>query len=184
MLPSAELKKLKTKLVKMFNVKHYETKGEIQHLEIINTNLKQKIADKEEAVTDPANESISGEIMALITKLKAELADNEYQVGLLSSQHENDLDEFLTFAFDFLGNKCKRFFGLSGSDMKWCEQLVFTGKIYVDAEKNVYTHDISPIFRGETNKKDAKASLKSNLLHIYRTYLNSLNGLSKSPKQG
>lgn len=165
-LPNAELKKLKTKLVKMFNAKHHETKGEIQRLETVNANLKQKIADKVEAVTDPANESIRGEIMALITKLKAELADNEYQVGLLGSQHENDLDEFLTFAFDFLGNKGKRFFELSGSDMKWCKQLVFTGKIYVDAEKNVYTHDISPIFRGETNKKDAKASLKSNVVRV------------------
>jgi hypothetical protein len=67
-LPSAELKKLKTKLVKMFNVKHYETKGEIQRLEIINTNLKQKIADKEEAVTDPAMRALGAKLWLLLPR--------------------------------------------------------------------------------------------------------------------
>ena len=57
--------------------------------------------------------------------------------------------------------------------MKRCKQLLFTGKIYVDAEKNVYTNEISSIFRGEKNKRDALASQKSNLVRVTGLYLPS-----------
>ena len=97
-------------------------------------------------------------------KLKVELADNEEKILSLSEQHETDLDEFMTFAFDFLSNKGSRFFELTAEDMKRCKQLVFTGKIYVDENKNVYTNDVSAIFSGQTSKKDAEASSKSLLV--------------------
>ena len=45
--------------------------------------------------------------------------------------------------------------------MKRFKQLVFIGKIYVNENKNAYTNDISAIFNGQTNKKDAEASQKS-----------------------
>lgn len=91
--------------------------------------------------------------MASIEKLKAEFAENEDKIAVLSEQHETDLAEFLDFSFNFLSNKGGRFFELSGEDMKRCKQLLFTGKIYVDENKNVYTHNISSIFRGQSNKK-------------------------------
>ena len=49
-------------------------------------------------------------------------------------------------------------------DMKRCKQLVFTGKIYVDKNKNVYTNDISAIFSGREIEKDTEVSLKSNVV--------------------
>ena len=48
--------------------------------------------------------------------------------------------------------------------MKKCKQLVFTGKIYVDENKNVYTNDISAIFSGREIEKDTEVSLKSNVV--------------------
>jgi len=56
--------------------------------------------------------------------------------------------------------------------MKRCKQLVFPAQIYVDADKNVYTNEISAIFRGGTNKKDTVVSSKSNVVRSYRIYLN------------
>lgn len=147
-LPNSELKKLKSKLVATFNAKHHETRGEIARLEAVNNNIEQSISNKVEAVTDPSNAYIREDIQRLIQKLKSELTDNIEKIALLSEQHETDLGEFLDFAFSFLDNKGRRFFELSGEDMKRCKQLVFTGKIYVDENKNVYTHDISSIFRG------------------------------------
>jgi hypothetical protein len=91
-------------------------------------------------------------------------ADNEDKIVLLSEQREADLAEFLDFSFGFLNNKGRRFFELSGEDMKRCKQLLFTGKIYVDADKNVYTQDISSIFRGQSNKKDLPETEKSSLV--------------------
>ncbi len=167
-LPDTELEKLKTKLVTTFNAKHYETKGEIARLEAVNDNIKQSIANKVEAVTDPSNAYIREDIQKLIQKLKSELADNIEKIALLSEQHETDLGEFLGFAFGFLDNKGRRFFELSGEDMKRCKQLVFTGKIYVDDDKNVYTHNISSIFRGQDIEKDTEVSLKSNLVRVRR----------------
>ena len=167
-LPDAKLEKLKLKLVTTFDAKHHETKGEITRLEAINDNIKKNIANKVEAVTDPKNEIIVDEIRASIEKLKAEYASNEEKISLLGEQHETDLAEFLDFAFGFLDNKGRRFFELSGEDMKRCKQLVFTGKIYVDADKNIYTHNISSIFRGQELEKDTEVSLKSNLVRVRR----------------
>lgn len=170
-LPDPELKKLKLKLVSTFNDKHHQTQGEISRLEAVNESLKQNIANKVDAVTDPKNETIVDEIRASIEKLKAEYAINEDKIALLSDQHDSDLDEFLDFALTFLGNKGRRFFELSGEDMKRCKQLVFTGKIYVDADKNIYTHDISSIFRGKELEKDTEVSLKSNVVRVRRLKL-------------
>ncbi len=165
-LPDAELKKLKAKLVTAFNNKHRQTKGEIIRLEAVNANTKQRIANKVEAVTDPANAYIRAEIQELIQSLQAELIENEKKIAVLSEQHETDLAEFLDFAFGFLSNKGEGFFELSGEDMKRCKQMLFTGKIYVDADRNVYTHDISSIFRGGEIEKDTEVSLKSNLVRV------------------
>lgn len=168
-LPDPELKKLKTKLVKTFNTKHYETKGEIQRLEVVNTTMRQTIANQVGALADPSNAFIADEIRTSIEKLKANLIDNQEKIDLLGDQHETDLDDFLEFAFGFLSDKGRRFFELAnGTDMKRCKQLLFTGKIYVDADKNVYTHDISPIFRYNTNKKDLPETEKSFMVRVKR----------------
>lgn len=163
-LPYPELKKLKTKLIKTFDAKHYQTKGEIQRLEAVNANIKRSIDEKADAATDPSLKTIRTEILNSIEKLKIELSDNNEKILILNDQHEDDLDDFLAYAFDFISDKGSKFFELSGEDMKRCKQLLFTGKIYVDAEKNVYTSEISSIFRGQESKRDALASQKSNVV--------------------
>lgn len=167
-LPYPELRKLKTKLVKTFDAKHYQTKDEMQRLEAVNSRIQQNIEDKADAATDPTLKTIRPEILASIEKLKTELSINNEKIEALKDQHVDDLDEFLAFAFDFISDKGSRYFELSGEDMIRCKQLIFPGKIYVDAERNVYTNEISSIFRGEDNKRDAVASQKSNLVRVKR----------------
>ena len=166
-LPEPELKKLKHKLVATFNAKHIETRGEIQRLEAANTSIRQTLVQKAEAAIDPAFSIIRDEILDAAEKLKTELEDNQRKIELLSEQHETDLGEFLDFSFGFLSNKGTHFFELNGTDMKWCKQMIFRGKIYVDENKNIYTHDISPIFRGQSNKKDLSETEKSFMVDFY-----------------
>lgn len=56
----------------MFNSKHLETKGEIQRLEAVNTNIKETIARKADAITNPSFASIADETLASVDKLKTE----------------------------------------------------------------------------------------------------------------
>jgi hypothetical protein len=111
--PDEQLTKLRTKLVKTFNAKHSETQGEIQRLEALNNRLRENIANKVDAATDPENAIIRQEILQSIQKLKNEFADNEDKIIRLHERYNSDLDEFLGFAFSFLGNKGKHFFDLT-----------------------------------------------------------------------
>lgn len=167
-MPDAELKKLKGKLLKMFDSKHHETTGEIQRLEAVSANVRQAITNQIKALANPSNAFIADEIREEIEKLKTELANNQEKIDLLADQHQSDLGEFLEFAFNFLSNKGRHFFELNGTDMKRCKQMLFTGKIYVDADKKVYTHDTSPIFRYESNKKDLSETEKSFMVRVKR----------------
>lgn len=106
------------------------------------------------------------EISKSIMRLKTERQTNEDRIVELRNQNDSDLQKFLDFAFSFLDDKGKRFFDLTEEDMNRCKQLVFPSQIYVNADKNVYTNEISAIFRGETNKKDTVVSSKSNLVRV------------------
>ena len=75
---------------------------------------------------------------------------------------------FAIASSNVLSIKGSRFFELTAEDMKRCKQLVFTGKIYVDENKNVYTNDISPIFSGGGKKKDLSETEKSFLVRVRR----------------
>lgn len=165
-LKEAELRKLRTKLVKAFNSKHLDVQGETQRLEALNRQLQASIARKVDAVTDPDNASIKSEILHSIQGLKSEVEDNKFKIDKLQDQHDSDLGEFLDFSFSFLDNKGKQFFNLTPEDMQRCKQLVFPANIYVNAEGNVYTNEITPIFRGRDIEKDTEVSLKSNLVRV------------------
>lgn len=164
--PTNDLNLLKQKLIKTFNSKHLEKRSEIQRLEILNLNLAEKIENKVDAATDPTNAFIKEEISKSIVRLKVEQQANEDRIVELRNQNDSDLQEFLDFALSFLDDKGKRFFDLTEEDMKRCKQLVFPAQIYVDADKNVYTNEISAIFRGGTNKKDTVVSSKSNVVRV------------------
>ncbi len=167
-LPENELKKLEKKLVKTFDAKHNETAGEVKRLEAVNSALRQAVSNHIAALAEPSNAFIADEIRRGIEETKAKVDDNLAKIELLSEQHENDLSQFLEFAFTFLSDKGGKFFELSGTDMKRCKQLLFTGKIYVDENKNVYTQNISPIFRYESNKKDLSENEKSLMVRVKR----------------
>lgn len=164
--PDSQIEKLKLKLVKIFNARHLDKRSEIKRLEAINANLSKKIANQVDAAIDPSNAFIKEEIATSIKRLKKEQNENGALVIDLRNQNDNDLKEFLDFAFAFLDDKGKHFFELTEVDMKRCKQLVFPAEIYVDENKNVYTNEISAVFRGQNIEKDTEVSLKSKLVRV------------------
>ena len=134
------------------------------------SSLHQNIEQQVEAATDPKNEVIRDEILGAIKKKKAELVDLEDQLGKLSIEADDDMERFLKFAFDFIDNKGQRFLdpALSEENRKRCKQIIFPGGFRMDADKNVYTPEISPLIRLVTNKKDLPRTEKSSMVRVRR----------------
>ncbi|MBH2007290.1 recombinase family protein [Candidatus Saccharibacteria bacterium] len=162
------LAELRQKLVKAFNAKHQNAQNDIRRLETANTKLQEGVISKVDAATDPDNAVIKQEILQSIQRIKDDISKNETKIESLRHQHDNDLGEFLDFAFGFLKSKGSKFFELTEDDMQRCKLLVFPDKIYIDKDGKVYTNQISPIFRGRDKKKDLLRSSNSIMVRVRR----------------
>lgn len=131
------------------------------------------IANQVEAATDPENASIKRNIMELIEKKKKEVKDLENELSQLESIADRDKENFLRFAFDFIQDTSSHFLdpGLSQENRLRCKQVIFPAGFWVDAQENVYTPEISPLYRLATKKKDAEASDNSHLVRVRRLKL-------------
>ena len=84
----------------------------------------------------------------------------------LNRTADTDKQRFLEFAFDFVINMKDSYFSLSPENAKKCKQIIFPAGFYMDANKNVYTPEISPLIRLATNKKDTEVSDKAHLVRV------------------
>ncbi len=120
------------------------------------------------AAIDPSNIAIKAEILASIEKLKAQKQDMEKELFDLEQKMDADKDKFLKFAFGFVENMGESFFALTPDNAKKCKQIIFPAGFYLDAEKNVYTPEISPLITLQANKKDAEASDFTRMVRVKR----------------
>ena len=60
--------------------------------------------------------------------------------------------DFMRFALEFIDNLGSNFVHLSPNNAEKCKQIIFPDGFWVDDDKNVYTHAISPIY-GYRNQK-------------------------------
>lgn len=130
----------------------------------LNKNIERQV----EAVTNPGNEIIREELLDAIKKKKAELIELEDELVKLHTDAEDDKQRFLKFAFDFINNKSQKFLdpSLSDENRKRCKQILFPAGFRMDANKNVYTPEISPLIRLATNKKDLPETEKSFMVRV------------------
>ncbi len=163
-ITQAGLRNLKVALDKVWLLKEGQAEQEAHRINHKIKALQDGIANQVEAVTDPANVTIKGEILSSIANKKSEIEDLESDLELVHEKVEADKDRFLDFAFDFIGNMGDRFLELPlGSRMR-CKQLLFPGGIYLGADKKVYTTEMSILYRLAAKKKDAEASDNSHLV--------------------
>lgn len=133
-------------------------------------SLRESISQQVEAATDPENASIKSDIMANIAKRKDEAQDIEDRIHGLTQKAEEDYEQFLKFALEFAADASEKFLDpLTSQEYRLrFKQIVFPAGFRMDAQQNVYTPEISPLYRLATKKKDAEASENSHLVRVRR----------------
>ena len=178
---------LHTKVSKLFNDRSVTNRGKNDLLKALNkvweqnesqakqdalrlehriSDVEKQIEEKVIASTQPKYSAIADDILKVVAKLKIELADLQDQHQALTTTANEDNEQFLDFAFDFLGDMGENFFNtdVSLENRLRCKQVIFPAGFWVDKNKRVYTPEISYLYRLATNEKDAVASSKSQLV--------------------
>ncbi|MFZ1249799.1 MAG: recombinase family protein [Candidatus Saccharimonadales bacterium] len=132
------------------------------------TSTQESISQQVEAATDPDNASIKTEIMANIAKKKEEAKNIEDQLYKLTKKAEDDYERFLKFAFSFAADTSQKFLDplTSQENRLRFKQIAFPAGFGLDANKNVYTPEISELIRLAGNKKDLSITDKSLLVRV------------------
>jgi DNA invertase Pin-like site-specific DNA recombinase len=163
-----------SEFVKALNTVWKEREGQaVQDTIRIEQKIKrvnQSITNQVEAATDPDNASIKEEILASITKKKAEVINLEEELEQIAGYADNDKDRFLRFAFDFVDTIGSRFLDpdLSKENRLRCKLILFPAGFCLSAENKVYTPQISPIYGLAATKKDLPKLEKSLLVRVRR----------------
>ena len=145
-----------------------ENQQEAVRLQHKLASLHESISQQVEAATDPENASIKTEIMANIAKRKEEALSIEALLYRLTQKAEDDYERFLKFAFDFAADTSKKFLDplTSHENRLRFKQIAFPAGFRLDANKNVYTPEISELIRLATKKKDTEVSDNSHLVRV------------------
>lgn len=167
-LPEPSRNKITSALQKVWKQNEVAAKQEVDSLQASVVTLKQDIALKVEAATDPSNASIKDDILALIENKKAKLVKLEVDLDKRRNSLESDEQEFLTFALSFVSDIGSHILdeSISKDNRLRCKQLLFPEGIMIDKKNKVYTPEISPLYRLATKKKDAEASISSHLVRV------------------
>lgn len=157
--------------LKIVWLKDRENKIHEEHSIKLNiANLEKVIEQKVESATDDANMAIKADILKIIKKKKDELSSLELQLEQLTSKEEEDEQEFMEFALSFIQDTGRHFLEpyITKEYRMMCKQMLFPAGIYINPIGKVYTPKVSVFFRGESKKKDAKASDNSHLVRVRR----------------
>ena len=130
--------------------------------------LKNDISNRVIAAIDPANIAIKTEILANIENMKAQVDELGDNLTALQQKMDEDKDRFLKFALNFVNDMGEQFLTITPENRAKCKQIVFPAGFYMDANKNVYTPEISPLITLAANKKDAEASDLTRMVRVKR----------------
>lgn len=132
------------------------------------SKVRQSIANSVEAAMDPSNIDIKLDILASISKKKLEVASLEDELDKTLAGADTLKEDFVRFAFKFLNNMGEELLDLSQEDRQRCKQIIFPSGFRIDENKNVYTPEVSPLYRLVANKKDLPMSEKSFMVRVRR----------------
>ena len=148
-----------------------ESDQEKRRIESNISSLKQSIANQVDKLSDDKLISIHDEILKSIETKKEQVSKLEGQLFELQNVSENDKEEFMEFAYDFIDNMGSNFLDtelVSKENRIRCKQVVFPAGFYMNEDKKVYTPEISLLYRLATNKKDLPVTEKSLMVRVKR----------------
>lgn len=128
--------------------------------------LESAIEDRVESATDPSNSQIKDDLLRLIDKKKSELLSLKNQLKTLVVAEDEDREEFMKFAVDFILQTGRNFLDprVSKVNRIRCKQMLFPGGIVMGKNDKVYTPEASIFYRLAKNKKDLSLVEKSFLV--------------------
>lgn len=149
------------------NQAEQEVKRLKHKVKLLNDSIGRQIDN----LSEPDNIDLKQEIRTAIEKKKADVADLQNKIDKLNSNAMDDKERFLKFAFEFAKKMGSNFLDVnvvSKENRLRCKLLFFPAGFYVDANKKVYTPEISELIRLAGIKKDLSVSDKSHLVRVKR----------------
>ncbi len=120
-------------------------------------------------VTDPKFVSVRNDILDGIERKKKEVLEFEKELTRIEASAENDRDEFLEFAFQLIEKTGSNFLDpilVSQENRLRCKQILFPAGFCWDENKNVYTPEMSELYRLVTKKKSTEVLKDSHLVRV------------------
>ncbi len=132
------------------------------------STMKQLIDSRVDAAIQPENLTIKDDIMRRIETDKAKLADMEQQYDNYDKEDAAEKERFIAFALERAENMQAHFMQLPKPRLLQCKQLLFPSGFWIDANKKVYTPELSILTRLASNKKDLPNPEKSFMVRVKR----------------
>ncbi|NLA42884.1 recombinase family protein [Candidatus Saccharibacteria bacterium] len=130
--------------------------------------LEDIIDSRVEAAIDPTNSSIKDAILRKINDEREMLESLREKLARFDQNHDADRERFLSFALERAENMEQHFLSLPKDRLLQCKQMLFPSGFWVDTNQEVYTPEISIIYRLASNKKDLPGPEKSSMVRVRR----------------
>ena len=109
-------------------------------------------------ILDEKNEDLKDIYRERLKAIGEQTKKIESRIRALEHELARGRSDFLDFALDFIDNMGTHFLDLPLEEVGVCKNILFPSGFWVDANKKVYTLEISPLYRERTKKKDAETS--------------------------
>lgn len=131
-------------------------------------SLRKTIEDRVDAAIAPENKSIKEDILKRIETDKQKLVDMEQKHESYDRDDANEKERFISFALEHAENMQAHFIQLPKPRLLQCKQMLFPSGFWIDADKKVYTPELSILTRLASNKKDLPNPEKSFMVRVTR----------------
>lgn len=138
------------------------------HLARNITALRQLIDNRIDAAIQPENASIKSDLMRRIEEEKSKLEVMEREYDDFDKHNTTEKERFIIFALEHAENMERHFIKLPKQRLLQCKQILFPAGFWIDANRNVYTPEMSILYRLASNKKDLPKLEKSSMVRIRR----------------
>ena len=116
------------------------------------TKLEEKKQKILEQIIETNNQSLKDDLNDYLCRIKDEIIKLEGRIESTKNNLALGRSDFMNFALEYIDNMGEHFFELPLEEVGVCKNILFPSGFWVDSNKNVYTPEISPLYRERTTK--------------------------------
>jgi hypothetical protein len=159
-LDAESLERLKASMRKIWRANQQSS---VEKVRLLSGTLEQLRNRKNELVAALAGDAeLADDLREAIAPLKTKIAETEAELDK-ARDYEQDFIQFCDFAFDIVADWSKHWWSLEHNDQQRCKQILFPAGFSLDADKKVYTPEISIIYSGAITKTAPEGTDFTNL---------------------